>query len=259
MLNFSDSVDDVWLFQGDVTTLTTNALTEYSWNQVDWTQGDFAETIDIVSATVDGQSVTIECQGEIPVSTPLGNFTRPATVTTPMTPPTSLSNFTRPARTSIDLSMYSIYFDDDDDATEWEAAIIYTAGGGRGGGGTYYYIGDLTTMLIPMGQFGGDTTGWTLDSEGNHHSISENALTFSFPEYTNIVTAKIMVVTMQMQMVVGFPPQIEDWYWDWAPDDFEFWESETTSEVPEFWLELILTAILLLGIPLGVLLRVKKW
>jgi len=258
--NYSDSVDDVWTFQGDVTTLNTD-LVGYSWNRDDWTQGDFADTIDIVSATVEGQSVTIECQGEIPVSTLFGNFTRPAsftTPTTPMTPTTPISNFTFPAQMSLDISIYAVYFDDDNDPTDWEAAITYTAGGGRGGGGTYYYVGDLTTILIPMGRLGGDTTGWILDSAGNHHSIRENELAFSFPEYANIDTVKTMGVTIQMQMAMGFPPQIEGWYWDWVPDEFEFWEPETTPDVPEIWLGWTLTATLLLVISIGVLLKIKK-
>jgi hypothetical protein len=61
-----------------------------------------------------------------------------------------------------------------------------------------------------------------------------------------------------MQMAMGFPPQIEGWYWDWAPDEFEFWASETPPDIPEFWLGWTLTAPLLLVIPIGVLLRIKK-
>ena len=272
--NFNDSTEDVWSFQGDFAVLVD--LTAYTWNPIDWTQGNYTDEIDIMSVTTDGHSVMIECLGEIAISSPFENFTRP---------PTSIENFTRPTttfetvirplQTSISTSMYSVYFDDDTDPTDWEAAIIYTSIGGRGGGGTYYYVGDLTTIPIPMGLPGENMMGWVLDSEGNHHSIDGKELTLNFPEYVNVATAKSMVITMQMQMeiaIIGEQPQIQmkGWYWDWAPDEYEFWgelspletappiTSESTPGVPELQLGWALATLILLTIPIFVLLRKRK-
>lgn len=272
--NFNDSTEDVWSFQGDLAILTNP--TAYSWNPTDWTRGDYIDRIDIVSLTAEGHSVIIECQGEIETSTPFEYFTRP---------PTTFENFTRPTtpietvifplQTSLSTSMYCVYFNDDTDSTDWEAAIIYIVVGGRGGGGTYYYVGDLTTITIPMGLPRDDKRGWVLDSEGNHHSIDGKELTLNFPEYANVATAKNMVITMQIQMemaIIEEQPQIQmkGWYWDWAPDEYEFWGElspleiapsityESTPGVPELQLGWALATIILLIIPIFVLLRKRK-